>query len=60
MNDEGVVTQQKLRVLYLPAEEGPLEEEEENGVKQQQPSDPGGSRMPLSTLYGTIFFTGPL
>ncbi|KAF5360355.1 hypothetical protein D9756_004684 [Leucocoprinus leucothites] len=29
MNDEGVVHQQKLRVLYLPAEEGPLEEEDE-------------------------------
>ncbi|KXN88294.1 hypothetical protein AN958_07753 [Leucoagaricus sp. SymC.cos] len=32
MNEEGVVHQQKLRVLYLPAEEGPLEEEDENPV----------------------------
>lgn len=29
MGEEGVVHQQKLRVLYLPAEEGPLEEEDE-------------------------------
>lgn len=29
MNEEGVVHQQKLRVLYLPAEEGPLPEEED-------------------------------
>jgi hypothetical protein len=32
MNEDGVVHQQKLRVLYLPAEEGPLEEEDENPI----------------------------
>jgi len=43
MNDEGVVIQQKLRVLYLPAEEGILDEEPENDVKPvpQPPSDLG-------------------
>lgn len=29
MSEDGVVHQQKLRVLYLPAEEGPLPEEED-------------------------------
>jgi len=49
MNDEGVVTQQKLRVLYLPAEEGLPEEEEENVVKPMpQPSSDLGHQE-----YGT-------
>lgn len=45
MNDEGVVTQQKLRVLYLPPEEGVPEEEEESVSKPmpQPPSDIGVS-----------------
>ncbi|KAJ3566036.1 hypothetical protein NP233_g7253 [Leucocoprinus birnbaumii] len=40
MNDEGVVHQQKLRVLYLPAEEGPLEEEDETATIRNEPVGP--------------------
>jgi hypothetical protein len=38
MGEEGAVYQQKLRVVYLPAEEGPLDEEEENYPPQAEAS----------------------
>lgn len=43
MNEEGVVHQQKLRVIYLPAEDGPLEEEDENVPAAANRSEPLGS-----------------
>jgi len=44
MGEEGVVHQQKLRVLYLPAEEGPLEEEDET-VSVNPPVAPEAVRL---------------
>jgi len=46
IGEEGVVHQQKLRVLYLPAEEGPLEEEDET-VPVNPPVAPEPVRLPL-------------
>lgn len=37
MGDDGVVHQQKLRVVYLPAEEGTFDEEEENYLPVAEP-----------------------
>ncbi|KAF9452974.1 PapD-like protein [Macrolepiota fuliginosa MF-IS2] len=50
MTDEGTVQQQKLRVLYLPAEEGPLEEEEESVPAVPARQEPSGGSEPYETV----------
>ncbi|KAF7768237.1 hypothetical protein Agabi119p4_7480 [Agaricus bisporus var. burnettii] len=50
MGDDGVVHQQKLRVVYLPAEEGTFDEEEENYLPVAEPPGAQDYQNTVETL----------